>query len=180
MGVVQLIYHPKLLATLNPIEKHHTEMLFQWRNNPKVFKWCRQHDLLDYGPHERWVESLGNDPKTKMYLVKSNDQADRPLGVCGLTNIDLLNQRAEFSLYIGREHQGAGYGRDALKLLLYHAFMSYPFNIIWGESFDGSPAIELFKSLGFKVDGKRRDFYFRESEFVDAILISIKRSEFSL
>ena len=38
----------------------------------------------------------------------------------------------------------------------------------------------LFKDVGFKEEGKRRDFYFKDGEFIDAHIISIKRKEFKL
>lgn len=105
---------------------------------------------------------------------------DTPIGVCGLTDIDLINQRAEFSIYIDPDFKGNGYGSDALKLLCHHAFESTPLRTIWGETIAGNPAITMFTKIGFSIDGTRRGFYYRHGKFIDSILISIKREEFSI
>lgn len=161
---------------LDCIRKKDSEKLLHWRNSESIYKWCRQVDLLTELGHEKWLESHQLDKTVKMYSIAN---ANRELiGVCGLTDIDLLNQRAEFSLYIGPEFQRQGYAKEALRQLLAHAFKCYPFKVIWGETFQGNPALELFYNLGFKFEGTRRNFYFKDGKHINANLISITREEF--
>lgn len=101
----------------------------------------------------------------------------RHIGVCGLTSIDMTNRRAEFSLYLIPSYQGKHLGSKALTILLEHAFNNLGLMQVWGEVFEGNPAIESFEKLGFKRDGVRRDFYFRDGKFINANLISIKDDE---
>lgn len=113
-----------------------------------------------------------------MYLVKRRmEETTVPIGVCGLTSIDMEARKAEFSLYIGPEHQGKGYGSEALKLLLYHGFLNLGLNQIWGETFDKNPAAKMFEELGFKKDGTRRQFYMKSGKLIDCHLYSILRDE---
>jgi RimJ/RimL family protein N-acetyltransferase len=174
-----MISHKKLKKlSLGAISAdHHGARLFQWRNNLNLFKWFRQNDLLTWENHCAWMRSHQTDQSVKMYMVNYDGMH---IGVCGLTSIDLINQRAEFSLYIEPDHHGKGHGANALKLLLWHSFNAYPYHTIWGEVFDGNPALKVFESVGFKKDGLRRDFYFRDGKFIDAHIISIKREEFKL
>lgn len=173
-----MITHPKLKVKLDSILPKHVDDLFDWRNDFEIFKWCRQRDLLEYADHQAWYKSLEGDRSKKMYLVRDNN--DQAIGVCGLTDIDLYNQRAEFSLYISSLNQKGGRGTEALQLLLYHGFRTYPLNVIWGETFIGNGALTTFKKLGFTIEGTRRDFYFKGGKPIDAILVSIKRSEFTI
>lgn len=99
------------------------------------------------------------------------------VGVCGLTDICPVNQRAEFSLYIFPEHHQQGYGSEALSCLLTHGFKNLNLNRIWGETFDQNPGAKVFERLGFRHEGKREEFYFREGRFIDAHLYSIGRKE---
>jgi len=161
---------------LDTIEAIDLPILRQWRNDPEIYKWCRQNDLINESQQDLWFHNQSMDPKIRMYLIKTI--LDTPVGVCGLTDIDLINQRAEFSLYIGKEHQRKGYAKEALKALLAKGFSSMPLNLIWGETFDGNPAARLFEEIGFKKEGIRRDFYFKDGKYIDAILYSIKRGEF--
>lgn len=150
--------------------------MFKWRNDFRIFRWCRQHDLNEWIKHENYIKGLSLDNTSKFYAVRSIEK-DQLVGVCGLSSIDLVNQRAEFSLYIGPEHQKLGYGKDALHTLCNWSFLHLPLNIIWGETFAENPAWPMFQSLGFQKEGVRRDFYYREGEFIDCILFSLKRNE---
>jgi RimJ/RimL family protein N-acetyltransferase len=149
---------------------------FKWRNDYSIWKWCRQNDLLSYRSHSNWYEKLVVDPTIKMYSIIC--YTDNCVGVCGLTDIDRLNQRAEFSLYIGPDYQHKGYAKAALKTLLSHGFMNQNMNVIWGETFEGNHAYDLFLKLGMKHEGTRRQFYFKEGKHIDAHLVSMTRQEY--
>lgn len=150
-------------------------ILRQWRNNPKIWKWCRQYDLISEVDQERWFEKQASDPSISMYGVC--DQHGHLIGVCGFTSIDLINRRAEFSLYIAPDKHGNGYGKKALLALFSHGFMNFGLNCIWGETFENNPAINLFESIGMKQEGTRRDFYYRDGHFIGAHLYSLLRPE---
>ena len=137
-------------------------------------RWCRQSDVISDVEQAAWFSRQSADPTIKMYAVTAQGGI---VGVAGLTSIDRLARRAEFSLYIGPEHHGEGYGRKALVALFTKGFRDLALNLIWGESFDGNPAIRLFESLGMIREGTRRDFYFKDGRFIDAHLFSIRSTE---
>lgn len=101
------------------------------------------------------------------------------VGVCGLTSIDKINQKAEFSLYIAPDMQHKGFGRAALALLLHHGFNDFNLNRIWGESFDGNPAQKMFARMGMQKEGTLRESYFRGGKFIDSHIWAITRSQFN-
>jgi [ribosomal protein S5]-alanine N-acetyltransferase len=158
-------------VALGPLESKYT-FIKHWRNNPKVWKWCRQNDLISDAQQQKWFENQSNDPTIKMYMVWSSES--ETVGVCGFTSIDMLNRRAEFSLYISPEHHCKGLGKKALKTLVHHGFRNLGFQSIWGESFDGNPAMKMFEQVGFVKEGVRRNFYFRDGRFIDAHLYSLQ------
>jgi RimJ/RimL family protein N-acetyltransferase len=148
----------------------------KWRNDKRVWKWCRQHTLLSFSEHHNWLSTLGSTPH-KMYSVW--DLMKKTLvGVCGLTDIDHLNQKAEFSLYIAPEQHQKGYGKHALLSLLRHGFFDHNLNVIWGETYDGNPATKLFEDLGMKLEGTLRERYYRDGRFIDTRIYSITRNDF--
>lgn len=160
---------------IGPISDVPAEKLRVWRNNPEIYKWCRQVSPLEKFEHIAWIKSLENGrDDVKMFSIWVNKC---PIGACGLTSIDHINRRAEFSLYIARGAQGNSFGKKALKTLLGHGFGSLNLNLIWGETFDGNPAAKMFEKLGFKKEGTRREFYFKNGKYIDAHLYSIKREE---
>jgi len=151
------------------------DKLKNWRNTPEIYKWCRQDNLISEYQQSRWYESIQNNPKVKMYVII--DLNNNLVGVCGLTDIEHINRHAEFSLYIGLEHQRKGYATKALKTLMDLAFNWYNLNMVWGETFEGNPALKIFTDLGFKQDGLRRQFYYKNGKYLDCHLVSILRSE---
>lgn len=162
-------------AFLGPVDQEVQPKLREWRNDPRIRRWCRQDTLIADVQQGVWFKKQSEDPTIQMFTVCNTSQ---PVGCCGLTSIDRSNQRAEFSLYIGPDYQGTGLGVAALKTLLTHGFRDLNLNVIWGECFEGNPANELFHRLGFKAEGSRREFYFKEGKFLDARLLSMTRKEY--
>lgn len=150
--------------------------MLHWRNDPMIRKWTRQNDELSVESHEAWFKSLDGNPTIRTYAVAGEKDA-KIVGVCGLTSIDWMNRRAEFSLYIDPIRHHRGFGQSALKTLLHHAFETLNLNCVWGESFDGNPAQKMFEKVGMTKEGTRRAFYYREGKYVGASLWSILRSD---
>lgn len=160
---------------LRPLSALEPAKMLEWRNDPDIYKWCRQYEPLEKWRHENWYTSLADRDDVKMYSVWREGV---PAGVCGLTSLDLINRRAEFSLYLAGEAQGQGRGVEALKTLCAHGFLALGLHHIFGETFDGNPAAKAFEKVGFVKEGTRRGFYFREGRFIDAHLYSILAEEF--
>lgn len=168
---------------LRSIESDDLPKLRDWRNDPKVRHWCREYSELNMENQKKWFDKINSDPSIRMFAicVLSSDQCVFEkdfIGVCGLTSIDPIAGDAEFSLYIAPEYQNHGYGRDSLKTLLKWGFSSANRQIIWGETFEGNPAIVLFLSLGFKIEGLLRRRYFKNGKYIDCYSLSITREEF--
>lgn len=163
---------------LRPLDEDNLGHYFSWRNDPRIYKWCRQNEPISWEHHLAWFEKQGKDPTVKMYeIFHKTDSFDGLSGVCGLTSVDFVNRSAEFSLYVCPNLWGQGYGRQALMLLCKKGFNTFGLNHIFGESFEGNPAIKMFESLGFKKEGTRRQFYFRDGKYIDAHIYSLLRSQ---
>ena len=152
------------------------------RNDPDVRCWCRQTGLIDERQQIGWLNAISADPKIRMYAIctiKPDSQQSSVHGICGLTDIDHLNQRAEFSIYVFPKDRRKGIAYKALVALFEHGFDDLNLNLIWGETFENNPAIKLFsKDIGMTAEGVRNDFYFKNGKFIDAHLFSIKRKDF--
>jgi RimJ/RimL family protein N-acetyltransferase len=150
------------------------------RNKEEIRKWCRQIGLIDDTQQDAWHKKISSDPTIRMYAIKDIEASNnRIVGVCGLTDIDHVNQRAEFSCYIFPDQHRKGYASEALLVLFQHGFNDLNLNMIWGETFEDNPAYYLFKyKLHMTEEGIRRNFYFKNGRFINAYLLSISRKEF--
>jgi RimJ/RimL family protein N-acetyltransferase len=144
-----------------------------------VWRWCRQYTLIGPNAQKEWLEKIEKDPTIKMFGIYSPIGSFEPVGVCGLTSIDRVNQSAEFSLYIAPEHQRKGFARDALTTLLRHGFNDMNLNRIWGETYDGNHALEMFLKLGMVHEGTSKKAYFRNGKFIDSHRVAILREMFN-
>lgn len=160
---------------LAAVESGHMELMREWRNDPAVWKWCRQNDLISDAMQKRWFESQDKDPTIHMYMIK----ADGLKGVCGLTSHDRNNRIAELSLYIAPEFQKQGLSKPSFLTLITHGFKNLGLHSIWCECFTGNPVIKVVKEVGFRPDGVKREAYFKGGKFVNAELFSILEDEWT-
>lgn len=168
-----------LTLNLAPLDSTDCAAIRAWRNDYQIWRWCRQSDFISDVEQSAWFERQAKDPSIKMYkVVRLHGGTPITVGVCGFTSINMLSRHAEFSLYIAPEFQGKGYGRTALALLLMHGFTNLGFNMIWGEVIAGNPALNMFAAIGFKGDGLRRQFYWKDGAVHDAHLISMTVREY--
>lgn len=161
---------------LAPLVRKQIGQLLIWRNDARIWRWCRQNSTISEASHEAWFDGLASRKDVRMFGVV-DAESGKLVGVCGLTDIDETNRRAEFSLYIGPEFQRQGLGRKALKTLIDHAFVDLNYVKVWGEAYQGSPAMAMFEPLGFKAEGVRRAHYYRGGKYIDCTLYSILRGE---
>jgi RimJ/RimL family protein N-acetyltransferase len=157
-------------------------LLNEYRNLPEIRDWCRQHSLIDEEQQLKWYHWQSSDPNTQMFgiNVKLPEKANAHFlaGVCGLTSIDWVHRRAEFSCYVFPKYQRRGYCETALIELFDHAFNNLNLNLVWGETFENNPALTLFTDiLGMQKDGVRRQFYYKNGSYIDAYMLSITAQE---
>lgn len=171
---------------LAPLDYKDMELVRMWRNDYSIWKWCRQNDFISDYDQEKWYRQQAEDPSIKMYkiMVSSHDEKEDktklfPVGVCGLTSIDLAHHRAEFSLYIAPGYQGFNFGKMALTCLISHGFKNLGLHLIWCEVFDKNPAMSTYEELGFVYEGTRRHFYFKDGKHINAHILSIKEDEWN-
>lgn len=157
---------------------------FGWRNNPKINMWTRQNGVISKADMKNWRTKIENDPTIKMFGIANKTTEgvlyDRHeiVGTAGLTSISHVHGSAEFSLLIGPEHQGKGFGKAALIELLRYGFQHLRLNLIWGETIECNPAREMFKKIGFVEEGLLRNRYFKFGKYKNSIMLSITKEEF--
>lgn len=147
------------------------------RNDPRIWRWCRQKSLIDPEQHQRWYEAQSADPTIEMFEIVAYDKG--PVGVCGLTDINHHAQRAEFSLYIFPDQQGSGFAEAALKTLVNFGFRELNLNMIYGETVGDNPAQALFDKVGFVNTGFRPSFYFKDGAYQDSHIWCLLRDSWA-
>jgi RimJ/RimL family protein N-acetyltransferase len=100
---------------------------------------------------------------------------DLLIGTCALSQLDADNGSALFHITIGeKEAWGHGFGTEATRLMIDHAFGSLGLHRIGLTVFAfNERAIRSYRSVGFVVEGRAREAIWREGRWWDEISMSI-------
>lgn len=97
-----------------------------------------------------------------------------------LFNVDDLARSAEVGLALLPEHQGKGYGKDVLRVLLAYGFRSRNLHRIHLQTLSSNEAgLRCYRAAGFVEEGRPREAAWVEGAYEDMVLMSILRSEWS-
>lgn len=166
---------------LDSITREDLPQLMYWRNLPQYRKHFREYRELNMDMQQRWYESkVLNDPSTEMFAIRINE-TDELIGCCGLCYINWVHRNADLSLYIGWNEQyidEEGFAEEACRLLFNYGFKELGLEKIWTEiySFDNKK-LDLYKKLGFAIDGELRNQYFYDGKWWNSYMLSLLANE---
>lgn len=129
---------------------------------------------------EEWLE-YHRRCKDEVVWVIAQQRDDRCIGHVGLYNIDLRVRSAEFGILLGdRETWGKGIGRACTKFVLEIGFFELNLNRIYlSVLVTNERAIRLYRTLGFREEGRMRQAQFKNGSYVDCLNMAILRDEYS-
>jgi len=165
---------------LRAVEERDLELLHKWANDPATQDIMGGiHFPSSMGYHKNWFEKLKNDELNQRLAIETPD-----IGIIGLSsiiNIDWRNNHAWHGVMLGdKDIRGKGYGIDAVM-----ATMRYAFEELHLERLDGSMIEYNEVSLGFycnklgwKEEGKRRNYYFRRGRYWDQVIVGITKEDY--
>ena len=102
------------------------------------------------------------------------------IGHVSLHDLDHLNRHAFIGIFIGEEeHRGKGYGAEAMRLVLDYGFKTMNLHsIMLSVHADNAAAIACYKKVGFREAGRRRDWKFKDGNYIDVLYMDILEHEF--
>jgi [ribosomal protein S5]-alanine N-acetyltransferase len=124
---------------------------------------------------EIWLDGLGERGDVVLAVRTREDQ--RHVGNIALNSIQWVHRSAELSIMIGaKDVWGRGYGAEAIKLVMQHAFSAMGMHRLWAES--PNPAFNAaIKKLGWIQEGVKREAFLVDGKFSDLICWSILEHE---
>ncbi|MBL7164571.1 MAG: GNAT family N-acetyltransferase [Anaerolineales bacterium] len=166
---------------LRAIEKDDLPLFVEWLNDPEV-----RHGLMIYLPlsqaeEQRWFEAMLKRPQEEHPLMIEIEEQEQwiPIGNCGLFDINWRVRSAEVGIVIGeKSYWNQGHGTKAMRLLLRHGFKTLNLNRIFLRVYEhNSRAARAYEKTGFVHEGRMRQAHFHEGQYLDAIIMSVLRSE---
>jgi RimJ/RimL family protein N-acetyltransferase len=164
------------------LRRHARENLadfLRWYQDPEVARLTRYQD----GPMrpeeiERFflMRAVGPEAMAMGIHVKGSD---RLIGSCAFSQLDGDNGSALFHITIG-EHDawGQGYGSDATRLMVDHAFSSLGLHRVALAVFAfNERAIRAYQRVGFTIEGRSREAIWRDGAWWDELHMSVLEPE---
>jgi len=151
-----------------------------WMNDPVIS------DIMGYLPtktlanQKKWFDSASNDNSRFVFAICLNDDNSH-IGNVGLGNIDYIHRHCMFNIFIAnQEKRLSGLGSEATKLALNFAFQRLNMNKVHlRTSARFTEAVNMYKKLGFVLEGTMREHYFTNGHFEDKLIYSILAKEYN-
>ena len=167
------------LVTLRRHEPENLESFRRWYSDAEVARLARYQD----GPMrieeiDRFFQAraLGSESLAMAIHVRTTG---RLIGSCAFSQMDADNGSALFHITIGEKREwGRGFGTEATRLMLEHAFNSLGLHRVALAVFEfNERAVRAYKRNGFKVEGRAREAIWRDGRWWDELSMSILQTE---
>lgn len=131
------------------------------------------HDSRKFSLKEsyEWYEKYKPD-----YWIIFND--DKKIGYFRLSNHSVINKNIYIGADIAPQYRNLGYGKASYLKFIPNLFEMYDLHKISLEVLStNTVAISLYKSLGFVVDGIKREEVNKNGKWIDSIVMSIIKTD---
>lgn len=169
---------------LRAIEREDIPRFTEWLNDPEVIAGLFLNVPLSNWDETKWFEKLADRSPEERPLaieVKNKDDQWIHIGNIGLEMFEWTNRQAEFGIFIGKkEYWNKGLGFKAIQLILKHGFETLNLNRIYLKVYETNlPAINLYKKIGFVLEGKLRQSLYKNNQYFDIFIMSMLHSEWN-
>lgn len=115
----------------------------------------------------------GEDSGTKQLYIIDNPER-KPIGLFVIDNIKWEYRNCEIGVVIyDKSQRKKGFGRDAVETMISFIFNEMNMHLICLKVYeDNQIAFDLYKSLGFEVEGILKDRYYRNGKYGNIIVMS--------
>lgn len=168
---------------LRAIERQDLPLFVAWLNDPEV----RQHLLvnipLSQAQEDGWFERMLTRPleEQPLGIEVRTPEGWRLVGNCSFFDLDWRNRCCEIGIFIGdKEHWSRGYGTQVMRLMLKYGFNTLNLNRIYLRVYESNPrGIKCYEKAGFRHEGRLRQAIFQDGRYIDLLMMSVIRSEWS-
>ena len=163
---------------LRPVEAEDAKFLSKGENDPIVRESLFLALPISLSSEQEKIEKY---IKTKEAIVLTiiEQQSNKPVGQTAFFRIDYISRSAIFYLAIlDPTHWSKGFGSEATQLMVDYAFETLNLNRIQLHvCAENTPAIKIYKRVGFIKEGVLRQAMFRNGNYVDFWVMGILRND---
>jgi len=162
--------------SLRALEPSDVELLYQWENNPEIWKISQTLTPFSKYTLKQFVDSAQEDIfKVKQVRFMINLlQTKQTIGILDIFDIDFLNSRAGIGILIDKNHRNNELGTEAVQLATNYLFNTLHLHQIYCNVVCSNPiSLRLFEICGFSIIGTKKDWTKTEDGFEDVVLLQL-------
>jgi len=169
---------------LRKFEERDIDFIFRCKNDEKINSMIvGHHNYFSFEDSVTWVHNCmkGDRIDLKYWAICTNDQEQRIIGWVCLSEIDHTNKSAcHNGIVISDKEYNDGYAMFEVMLMsMVYAFEDLSLNRLYGYCLScHSISSHLLLSLGFTLEGKRRESIYRNGKYLDVSCFSILQKEY--
>ena len=164
---------------LRPLEFADLELLRVWSNNTEISKMLGGwHFPVSQVEHEEWFKSNLNNFLNRRFAIEVEGKM---IGTANLVQINWKDRNAFHGTMIGdTSHRGKGIGKEVVDLIMHYSFNELGLNRLDGDIIStNSQSLHLYtQKCGWEIEGRQKDWYFRDNAWHDRILVGITREQY--
>ena len=166
--------------TLRAIEERDLPDLQRWSNDPSIQAMLGGwHFPIAEQDQRKWFESLSFNSRDQRFVIELNGQG--LVGTANLVSIDWQNRNAFHGMLIGESRwRGKGLAQEAVRAIMRYAFQELGLHRLESDIIEyNASSLKLYLDrCGWRHEGVRKEWYFRQGRRWDKILIGITAADY--
>lgn len=165
-------------VVLQPPKMSEAKQYLVWLDDDEVTRYISSFTGLDLEKEKEFLKKIGKE-KGKIYWSVYTKEG-RHIGSTSLHDYTPNHKRTSWGIIIGDKSQwNKGYGADILRTVMAYSFNKLKLNRFELEVFHKNIAgIKCYTKCGFKKEGVRRNFFMKNDEIYDSIMMSVLKNEY--
>lgn len=157
---------------LRALEPEDATAVYMWENDRDIWQYGRTHAPLSLHQIRAYIDNYSGDIFAEGQLRLMVWVDGNSVGMVDLYEVDAVNRRAGVGIMIGREWQRQGIGGMVMEKLMEYSRRVLGLHQLWCVCGEGNaPALQLFKSQGFSINGRLRSWLRQGESYSDAYLL---------
>jgi diamine N-acetyltransferase len=164
---------------LRALEPEDLEFLYQWENDPEVWKISNTYAPFSKFILRKYLEDSHLDiyqtKQLRMIIEHVGPEHVKPIGAVDLFDFDPHHQRAGIGILIAdKTERKKGFGKTALKLLIDYSFKVLKLHQLYCNiSTSNNVSLKLFEKTGFGVIGIKKEWTKTHDGWMDEYMLQL-------
>ena len=169
-------------VVLRPMNRADVARLHRWLNDPEIMQYWdgRDHPATLDRVETRFRKSIdGSERELQRYMIDVVGDESTCIGMVQYSRIHPRAKNTQLDVLIGDSaFRDAGYGAEAVRVLLAHLFVTHKVHRVWFMvRASNARAMRGAERAGFVREGVLRSHDHLEGQFVDVVVYGMLRSE---